>query len=133
MLKKVLIYFLLTPTTFLFAPKVEAQCDPRLGPCASGVLQLQDLMLRLINISVNIAFFTTAAMLVWAGYKYIASGGEAKPLQEAHSIVTWSLLGIFFLVFSWLVLRLIESFTNVPVSSAFCLGFPGALTNCSYK
>lgn len=104
-----------------------------LGPGPSGVLQLQQLMLRLINISTNLAFFTTAAMLIWAGYKFIASSGEAKPLQEAWSITTWSLLGLAFLVIAWLILRLIESFTGVPVSSAFCLGFPGGPTNCSYN
>jgi hypothetical protein len=128
------LYGLFTLTTYfllLTTPSYAQRAD--LGPGPSGILQLQEMMLRVINISVNIGFFTTTAMLVWGGYKFIASGGEAKPLQEAWSVVTWSLLGIVFLAFSWLVLRLVESFTGVPVSSAFCLGFPGGPTNCSYN
>jgi hypothetical protein len=128
---KRILSFLTSSVYFLLATPVSA--SSHLGPGPSGILQLQELMLRLINISVNLGFFTTTAMLVWGGYKFIASGGEAKPLQEAWSVVTWSLLGIVFLAFSWLILRLVESFTGVPVSSAFCLGFPGAPTNCSFN
>lgn len=99
------------------------------NPGPAGILQIQEMILRFINISVGLAFFAVTATLVWAGIKFISSGGESKALSEAWLTVTWALMGVVFLVLSWLILRLIESFTGVPVSSAFCIGFPGAPTS----
>lgn len=91
-----------------------------MGP--AGIEQLQQLFLRIVNLSVGIAFIALLVMLVVTGIKYLVSGGEAKPLASANSSLTWALLGIVFLVIIWLVLRLIEAFTGVPVTQ-FCLGF----------
>lgn len=104
-----------------------------MNPGPAGVLQAQELIIRIINISVGLAFFATTAMLLWGGIKFISSGGEQKPLQEAWQVITWALLGLLFLALSWLILRAIESFTMIPVSSQFCIGFPGAPTNCPWK
>ena len=89
---------------------------------ASGILKLQEMFQRFINLSVGIAFVLLTAALVWAGVKFITSGGDPKALSSAWQIVTWAMLGILFLVIAWLVIMLIESFTGVPVSK-FCLGF----------
>lgn len=98
---------------------------------AAGVLQLQDVVQRVINISVGLAFFFATAYLVWSGIKFITSGGEAKALQDAWRVFSWALLGIVFLVIAWLVLLLIERFTGAPVTK-FCFGFPGAPTGCPF-
>lgn len=97
------------------------------GP--AGILQLQQIIQRLINVSVGIAFFASTAMLVWGAIKFVTSGGEPKAIQEAWQVITWALLGIVFLVMAWLVLLVIEASTGVKVTQ-FCLGFPGAPTNC---
>lgn len=102
-----------------------------MNPGPAGVLQLQQLLLRLINLIVEGAFIVLLIMLVWAGIKYLTSGGEAKPLQQANTTLTWALLGILFLALAWVVLRLIEAFTGVKVT-LFCIGFPGAPTNCNW-
>lgn len=92
---------------------------------APGVLQLQEMLQRVINISVGIAFIFLTATLVWAGIKFITSGGDSKTLSSTWSIVTWSLLGIVFLTLGWIILQLIESFTGVPVTKfSLCTFFP---------
>lgn len=93
-----------------------------LGPGPANLLQFQQIIQRLINISVYLAFFILTIVLVWAGIKFLTSAGEAKSIQAAYDIITWGLLGILFLVVSWLILKLIEVFTGVPVTQ-FCLGF----------
>ena len=88
----------------------------------AGIVQLQALVLRLINVSVGIAFIAVTVMLVFGGIKFITSGGDAKALGSAGQTITWALLGILFLVLAWLVLKLTEAFTGVKVTD-FCVGF----------
>lgn len=89
---------------------------------AAGVTQLQEMFQRFLNLSVGLAFLALTAALIWAGIKFITSGGDAKALSSTWSIVTWSILGILFLVIGWLTIMLIEAFTGVPVTR-FCIGF----------
>lgn len=99
---------------------------------AAGVLQIQELLTRFINISVIIAFMALTVWLVWSAIKlFITSGGEPKAIQQAWQSVTWAFLGILFLVLGWLALRLIFAFTGVDVTT-FCFGFPGAPTECPW-
>jgi hypothetical protein len=94
-----------------------------MGPGPAGIVQAQQLILRLINVSVYIAFMILTVMLVYGGFLYLTSGGDTKELGKAHTTMTWALLGVLFLALAWLILRLIEAFTGVQVT-IFCLGFP---------
>lgn len=100
---------------------------PNPGP--AGVLQLQHLFLRIINLAVEGAFIVLVIMLLWAGIRYLTSGGDPKPLQQANSTLTWALLGLSFLALAWIILRLISALTGVDIT-LFCIGFPGAPTKC---
>ena len=95
------------------------------GVCpAPGIFQVQQLMTRLINISVNIAFLALTVWLVWGALKFfITSGGDPKALAHAWASVTWAFMGLFFMVLAWLVLKLIVGVTGANVT-AYCLGFP---------
>ncbi len=100
-----------------------------MGPDPAGAQQLVELVRRLINLSVGLAFIALTVVLVVAGIKFLTSGGEPKPIASASQTITWPLLGMLFLVIAWLILRLIEAFTGVPVTR-FCFGFPGIPTAC---
>lgn len=93
-----------------------------MGP--ADVTQLEELFQRIIQISVGLAFVALVVVLVWAGIKFLTSGGEPKALQGASQTVTWSLLGMLFLVIAWLVLQLIQAFTGIEVTK-FCISFTG--------
>lgn len=99
------------------------------NPEPAGLLQLQGLIFRLINISVTLAFIILTIMIVYGGIKFIISAGEPKGVEAAKLTLTYALLGIVMMIVGWLVLKLIEAFTGVPVAN-FCLGFPGATTGC---
>ena len=94
------------------------------NPGPAGIQQLQEMIVRVINLSVELAFITLTVMLVWSGIKFLTSGGDPKALQSAAQSMTWALLGILFLALAWLTLNLIEAFTGVPVTK-FCISFSG--------
>lgn len=103
-----------------------------LGDGPAGVLQLQELIRRIINISVGIGFMFVTVMLVVAGIKYLVSGGEPKALGSAAGTVTWALLGALFLALAWIIMLLIKALTGVDILN-FCIGFPGVIPACDFK
>jgi len=91
---------------------------------AAGLIQIQELFTRLINLSVTLGFMSLTVWLVWGALKYfITSGGDPKALAQAWASFTWSFMGIFFMVLAWLALKLIAEVSGVDVTN-FCLGFP---------
>jgi hypothetical protein len=99
-------------------------CDLAKGCPAAGIVQVQQLMTRFINISTTIAFMALTVWLVWGALKFfITSGGDPKALAHAWGSLTWALMGLFFLALAYLVLKLIFAVTGAPVH-LFCLGFP---------
>ena len=88
-----------------------------MGPDAAGLDQIEQVFSSVISAIVGIGFIALLAFLVWAGIKYLTSGGEPKVVQQTHQIVTWALLGIVFMAIAWLVLQLIQTFTGVPVTT----------------
>jgi hypothetical protein len=94
--------------------------DPNLDP--AGPQQLVNMFTRIINLAAEAAFTVLLIMLVYAGIKFLTSGGDPKAIGAASSTITWALLGILFMAIGWLLLKLIESFTGIPVTR-FCIGF----------
>lgn len=86
------------------------------NPDPAGLNQIIEIFTRVISISVGGAFIAVMVVLVWAGIKMITSGGDAKALGQASQTVTWALLGILFLALAWLILKLIEAFTGLPLT-----------------
>lgn len=82
----------------------------------AGLTQIEQVLSSVISASVGIAFIASLVFLVWAGIKYLTSGGEPKAIASAHQTVTWALLGITFLAIAWLILQLIQAFTGVQVT-----------------
>ncbi len=97
------------------------------NPGPAGVIQLQELLQRLINISVAIAFIALTVVLLYAGIRYLTSGGEVKSMAAASQAITWGLLGILFLSLAWLILLLIQAFTGIQLTN-LCIGL-GDYTN----
>ncbi len=85
----------------------------------AGLTQIEEMVGRVINLFVGLSFIALVVMLVWAGIKFLTSGGEPKSIQSASQTVTWALLGMLFLVIVWLVLQLVANFTGIDVLKGF--------------
>ena len=90
-----------------------------MNPDAAGPEFLQFLFGRIINISVAAAFIALVVVLVWAGIRFISSGGDQKALSETTTTITWGLLGMLFLALAWLILQLIAAFTGIDALKFF--------------
>lgn len=86
------------------------------GPSPAGLTQIEQIFTNLISVVVGLGFVALLVLLIWAGFRYLTSGGEPKIIQETHQTVTWALLGIVFLALAWLILQLIGVITGIPVT-----------------
>ncbi len=113
------LLFLTPSQSFVFA-----QACPAAGCPAAGIIQVQQLITRLINVSVTIAFMAMTVWLAWSAIKFfITSGGDPKALAAAWSSVTWIFMGIVFMVLAYLAIKLIAAFSGANIEN-YCLGFP---------
>lgn len=86
------------------------------GPDPAGLNEIEQVFGSIISVIVGLGFVVLLVMLVWAGIKYLTSGGEPKAVQSAHQTVSWALLGIVFMAIAWLILQLIKVFTGIDVT-----------------
>lgn len=104
------------------------------GPSPAGLAEIEQVFGNVISVVVGLGFIASLVLLVFAGIKYITSGGEPKAIQAAHQTVTWALLGILFLAIAWLILQLVQAFTGVEVTifniRALCTVVPGGKDWC---
>lgn len=101
----------------------------------AGLEDIRKLVERLVGVATGIGFVAMFVMLVWAGIKYLTSGGEPKQIQAAHQIVTWAFLGIIFMAIGWLILQLIQLITGAQVTifdiGVLCKLTPGGADWCN--
>ncbi|MEK7616564.1 MAG: hypothetical protein AAB414_00725 [Patescibacteria group bacterium] len=105
-----------------------------MGPDPAGLAEIEQVFSSLVSVVVGLGFIATLVLLIFAGIKYITSGGEPKAIQAAHLTVTWALLGILFLAIAWIILQLIQTFTGIEVTvfniRALCIIVPGGKDWC---
>lgn len=87
-----------------------------MGPDPAGLDQIEQVFSSVISVIVGLGFIALLVMIVFAGFKYLMSGGDPKAIAAAHQTVTWALLGIIFMAFAWLMLQLIKAFTGIDVT-----------------
>lgn len=56
-------------------------------------------------------------MLVVGGMSFLFSGGDQKKLEKAKGTITNAFLGLIVLVGSYLILKLIEQFTGITLTT----------------
>lgn len=131
-LKKSLNLFFLTLFSFLlsgFNSPVLAQLKewekdhtynpsplPNSGPGAATFSALEIIFGNLLTIIFTLAGITAFVMLLVGGFRFLTSGGDPKANQSAKGTLTWAVVGLFFLIGAWFVLRFIQEFTGADVT-----------------
>lgn len=118
-MKKLLVFLILISVFFspIFASPVFAQClwpDPAAGPYTGVDTGLgcipsdpQGLVVWFLSFAIKIAGGIALLLLAYGGIKFITSGGDPKALDEAKSTITSALSGLFLIIFSVLLLKII--------------------------
>jgi len=68
--------------------------------------------------------FVSLIMVIVGGFKYITSQGDPKAISSARNTITWAIIGLVFVIISWLILVFIGKFTGLNLTK-FCIGTAG--------
>lgn len=83
---------------------------------------LNDIFAKIISYVLALGAIVLFVMLIIGGFKFITSGGDAKITQEAKKTITAAIGGIALLALSFLILKLIEQFTGVTLTTFSIVG-----------
>jgi len=78
---------------------------------------LVSVMKNIITSLVAVVGVVLFIMLIIGGVNFLFSGGDQKKLEKAKGTITSALIGFLLFIGSYLILRLIQSFTGVNVTS----------------
>ena len=86
---------------------------------SGDVAKIQDFNVLFANIAQVIVYFAGLVffiMFIRGGFAYLTSGGDPKKTAKATSTLTMAVIGIVGVIISFLIIRLIGSFTGVNVT-----------------
>jgi heme O synthase-like polyprenyltransferase len=86
--------------------------------CVPVVLKL------VINAALGFAGLVTLFLIIWAGVLYIRSQGDLKQAEAARKTISYAIMGLAFILFSFFIVNFIGYVTGVP-----CIN-PGSTTPC---
>lgn len=70
----------------------------------------EEIVDNVINSLWNIAIVLAPAMIVYAAFLFMASGGNPQQLEKAKSVIFWTLAGFGIIMFSKAIISVIKDF-----------------------
>lgn len=71
---------------------------------------------RILGMIVSLAVLALFVMLVIGGFKYLTSAGDQKKTAAAQQTLTYAIMGVGLMAIAFLIFKLIEVFTGVPIT-----------------
>ena len=96
----------------------------RTGDNPATLKDLEVVFYKIVSFAVELAVVVFFVMIIYGGFKYLTSGGDAKATESAQKTLTYAVLGIVLLIGIWLILRFVYIFTGVNVT-VFTIPSPG--------
>ena len=77
-----------------------------------------------ILLMIIVAFVVFFIWTMFAGYRFIFSGGDEKSISGAWSQIYWGLLGMLIVVGVFAIIKLVETFFGVTIVSSPTFSLP---------
>jgi hypothetical protein len=74
---------------------------------------------NVVNAALMFVGTVTLILIIWAGIKFIMSGGDNKQLEGARKTLTYAVIGLAIVVFSFLIINIIGYVTGVTCIRGF--------------
>lgn len=71
---------------------------------------------NVVQVAAYLAGIVAFIYLVIGGFRYLNAGGDPKAAAQARATITYAVLGLVGILGAWLILRLIQVTTGVPVT-----------------
>lgn len=88
------------------AQKIEINGQSIEGPL-EGINNIGDLINRILPFLITFSGVILLLVLIWGGYDFITSQGDAQKVKSAQAKITTGIIGFVLLIISYLLVRLI--------------------------
>jgi len=77
---------------------------------------------NIINAALIFAGVAALFFILFAGIKYIRSGGEEEKIKSARETLTYAIIGLVIIILSFLIINIISTITGVSCIKQFGFG-----------
>lgn len=85
---------------------------------------LESLFGRIVGIAASLAAMVFFVMLIVGGFQYLTSAGDPKKAEAAKGTLTAAFIGIVLIVGAYIILRILEGFTGLDLTTFKIVFFP---------
>jgi len=89
-----------------YAAFVTPGCGSTNLPCETNA---SSLILRVINIALEVAGLVAVLFLIIGGFRYITSAGNEETAEQAKKIIINAIIGIVVIILSFVIVRVISN------------------------
>lgn len=82
---------------------------------------IETLFSNIVRAVVSLTVVALFLMLLTGGFSFLFSGGDPKKLEQARGTLTNAIIGLVVIVSAYVILRIIQVFTGVNVTT-FTIG-----------
>jgi hypothetical protein len=84
----------------------------------------------LIRAALTFVGIVALIFIIWAGFNMTNSGGDPKKVESAKKILTFAIIGLLIVLFSFTILIFIGNITGTPVCITNFTNIDTFLTGC---
>lgn len=66
-------------------------------------LTLEQAIVAVLNVILGLLGLISVIIIIFAGFKYMASGGDSEKAKSARKILTYALIGLIVIIFAMLI------------------------------
>lgn len=90
--------------------------DPT-GNTPAQISDFEALFARLLYYILGFAAIVVFVMFLLGGFKWLTSAGNPKNVESARNTLTYAVVGLIVILFSYIILVLINTITGAPVTN----------------
>ncbi len=84
-----------------------------------GVSEFNRISTVFLNLFVLGGVLLTLFFIAWGGVRWITSGGDKNKVESARKTITFSIIGLIVIVFSFILIRVIGQIIRSPFLTNF--------------
>lgn len=77
---------------------------------------------NIVNWALIFAAVAAIFFIMFAGIKFLRSGGQEKLVEDARNTLTYAIIGLVVVLLSFFIINVISDITNVPCIKQFGFG-----------
>lgn len=77
---------------------------------------------NIVNWALIFAVVVALFIIMFAGVKFLRSGGQEKLVEDARNTLTYAIIGLIVILLSFLIINVISDITQVPCIKRFGFG-----------